>query len=357
MNQPDSSPHVPPAREPSSGGGRHRAPRDSRQDSGRKRPLLPVLLVAGCAAVLVAVALLGTDLATDSTHDIHIPGGGATALLRSVLFVALCVQIGEVAGERLAGGVARTLPGDPAARRSPPAVGAYAAIAGMIAALGLASMAAAGDGSLTAGLPQLSEIYGTRDGRIAFLEANGFLFCALCLFMRHPVWACVPLSGVVLCEAFRAHPESNTPAIGIALTLVHLSSTILWTGGLIQVLRTMRAWHGEPGAARALLAAYARRAFWLFAAICVTGTFSTLRRLPLDAVLSSAYGRTLIAKLVLVAAVGVCALFARHVLVKSRDRGTTYGAVLRPTAAELAALGAVVVLSALLTVAPVPPST
>nr|WP_241265760.1 CopD family protein [Streptomyces boncukensis] len=114
----------------------------------------------------------------------------------------------------------------------------------------------------------------------------------------------------------------------------------------------MRAWHGEPGAARALLAAYARRAFWLFAAICVTGTFSTLRRLPLDQALSSAYGRTLIAKLVLVGAVAVCALLARRVLVRSRS--ATYGEVLRPTAAELAVLGAVLVLSALLTVAPVP---
>ncbi|WP_344527887.1 CopD family protein [Streptomyces albiaxialis] len=347
MTQPDSSPRVPGA--PSPRQGRHRA-----QRAVRRRRYLPAVLVLGCVAVLTVVALTGTDITTNSTHDLQIPGGGKLTVLRSVLFVALCVQIGEVAGERLARGVARTLPGG-LGDRSPRPWGTYAAVAGMIAALGLASMAAARDGSLTAGLPQLSEIYGTRDGRIAFLEANGFLLSALLLFYRRPVWACVPLAGVVVCEAFRAHPETNTPAIGIGLTLVHLTSTILWTGGLIQVLRTMRAWHGEPGAARALLAAYARRAFWLFAAICVTGTFSTLRRLPLDQAFSSAYGRTLIAKLVLVAAVAVCALFARHVLVKSRDKGTTYGAVLRPTAAELAALGAVLVLSALLTVAPVPP--
>ncbi|WP_326688454.1 CopD family protein [Streptomyces sp. NBC_01795] len=399
MTRPDPSPHVHPAPCPRSGGalaggphgsgggagdgrgsgagsgseaeggdGRHQVPRPgksgrpgqsgpSRPSRPSGRPLLPALLVLGCAALLAALALTGTDLATDSTRDIHIPGGGTTALLRSALFVALCVQLGEVGGRRLARDVARTLPGTPEdGPRQPREWAAGAAFAGMTAALGLASMAAAGDGTLTAGLPELSEIYATRAGLLAFLEANGFLVAALCVFLGRPVWATLPLTGVILGEALRAHPEADTPAIGVALTLVHLASTVLWTGGLIQVLRTMRAWHGEPGAARALLAAYAKRAFWLFAAICVTGTLSTLRRLPLDAALSSAYGRTLLVKLVVVALVALCALFARRVL--TRDRADlTYAQVLRPTAWELAALGAVLTLSALLTVAPLPPKT
>ncbi|GEB48896.1 MULTISPECIES: CopD family protein [Streptomyces] len=369
MTQPDSSPHVPPARKApalAKGRGRHRAPRGTRQGGGRRRAALPAVLVTACAAVLAVLALYGTDLATDSTHDLHIPGGGSTTLLRSVLFVALCIQLGEIAGRRLARDVAASLPGGPATPgvadpsgngpRQPREWAAGAAFAGMIAALGLASMAAAGDGTLTAGLPELSEIYATRDGLLAFLEANGFLLAALCVFLGRPVWAAVPLAGVVLGEALRAHPEADTPAIGVCLTLVHLTSTVLWTGGLIHALRTMRAWHGQPGAARALLAAYAKRAFWLFLAICVTGTFSTLRRLPLDAALSSAYGRTLLVKLAVVALVAVCALVARRVLMRDRTR-LTYTEVLRPTAWELAFLSAVLVLSALLTVAPVPPRT
>ncbi|GAA2635697.1 CopD family protein [Streptomyces axinellae] len=331
-----------------------------------------MLLVCGCAVPLVALALTGTDLATDSTRDIHIPGGGATALLRSVLFVALCVQLGEIAGRRLARGVARTLPVDGAGAGAEPGAGAgsapangprqprewaaVAAFAGMTAALGLASMAAAGDGRLTAGLPELSEIYATRAGLLAFLEANGFLLAGLCVFLGRPVWAAAPLAGVILGEALRAHPEADTPALGVALTLVHLTSTVVWTGGLIQVLRTMRAWHGERGAARALLAAYAKRAFWLFAAICVTGILSTLRRLPLAETLTSAYGRTLLVKLAAVALVALCAVFARRVLLRDGAR-TSYTQVLRPTAWELAALSAVLVLSALLTVAPLPPRT
>ena len=326
-------------------------------------PLLPVLLVCGGAVPLVVLALTGTDLATDSTRDIHIPGGGATALLRSVLFVALCVQLGEVAGRRLARDVARALSGAAAGDgapangpRQPREWAAGAAFAGMTAALGLASMAAAGDGRLTAGLPELSEIYATRAGLLAFLEANGFLLAGLCVFLGRPVWAAAPLAGVIFGEALRAHPEADTPAVGVALTLVHLTSTVLWTGGLIQVLRTMRAWHGERSAARALLAAYAKRAFWLFAAICVTGTLSTLRRLPLAEALTSAYGRTLLVKLVVVVLVALCALFARRVLSRDGAR-TSYTQVLRPTAWELAALSAVLVLSALLTVAPLPPRT
>ncbi|MFI8854599.1 CopD family protein [Streptomyces sp. 891-h] len=337
------------------GRGRHRASR-----GGRRRPLLPLLLVTGCAAVLVAVALTGTDLATDSTDDPRIPGGGTTTLLRSVLLAALCVQLGELAGRRLARDVARALPGTqlpgtPAdGPRQPPEWAAGAALAGMLAALGLASMAAAGDGRLAAGLPELSEIYATRDGLLAFSEANGFLLAALSVFLGRPVWAAAPLSAVLAAEAVRAHPESGTPAVGVALTLVHLTCTVLWTGGLIQVLRTMRAWHGEPGAARALLAAYARRAFWLFAALCVTGTLSTLRKLPSPAALtSSAWGRTLLVKLAVVAAVAACAVAARRVLMRDRTR-TTYAHVLRPTAWELAALGGVLALSALLTVAPAP---
>ncbi|MEU2086015.1 CopD family protein [Streptomyces albus] len=350
MKQPAPSPRPSPLSrgEGRRRAGRHRAPRS-------RRPLLPAVAVTGCVAVLVAVALLGTDAATEVTGEVRIPGGGTTTLLRSVLLAALCVQLGEVAGRRLARDVARTLPGTPPeGPAQPPEWAAGAAFAGMLAALGLASMAAAGDGRLAAGLPELSEIHATRDGLLAFLEANGFLLAALCVFLGRPVWAAVPLTGVIVGEAVRAHPEDHTQLLGIALTLVHLTATVLWTGGLVQALRTMRAWHGEPGAARALLAAYARRAFWLFVALCVTGTCSTLRKLPtVQAATSSAWGRTLLVKLVVVAAVALCAVLARRVLMRDRAR-TTYSQVLRPTAWELAALGAVLVVSALLTVAPVP---
>ncbi|WP_180927895.1 CopD family protein [Streptomyces sp. AJS327] len=312
--------------------------------SPRRSRARTALAVTTCAVLLGLLALFGASALTESTHELHIPWGGTTALLRSLLFTALCLQLGEFAGERLA----RTIPDAPGT--TPRAWAAPAALAGVLASLGLAVVFAAGDASLTAGLPALHEMSATREGKLALLEANAFLLAALCAWLGRPGWAAVPLAGVILGEALRAHPEQETLPIGVALTLVHLSATVLWAGGLVQVLRTMRIWHGggHRDAARGLLAVYARYAALLLAALAVTGTVSTLRRLPLDQLLSSAYGRTLLIKLVLVALVSCCALAARRALLRDRLART------RAVHAELVTLAAVLVVSALLTVAPLP---
>ncbi|WP_434600275.1 CopD family protein [Streptomyces sp. A5-4] len=88
----------------------------------------------------------------------------------------------------------------------------------------------------------------------------------------------------------------------------------------------------------------------MFTALTVTGTASTLRRLPLDQILSSAYGRTLLAKLLLVAVAGLLALPARRRLHRARRGPSAF----RAARVELVALGAVVLVSALLTAVPLP---
>ncbi len=93
-------------------------------------------------------------------------------------------------------------------------------------------------------------------------------------------------------------------------------------GGLLHVLRTLRQWRGtEAGAA--LLGLYARVAGVLLAAITATGVCSSLRRMPvgtiLDQLTTTAYGRTLLAKVLLVAAVAVLALWARSRLRRAID--------------------------------------
>ncbi|MFC7467450.1 CopD family protein [Actinomadura keratinilytica] len=88
--------------------------------------------------------------------------------------------------------------------------------------------------------------------------------------------------------------------------------------GLLQVLRVLRLWqgHGLRAQGAALLARYARAAAWLFAAVTVTGTLSTLRRMAphtvLEQLTTTGYGRTLLAKLLLLAVVAVLALRARR---------------------------------------------
>jgi putative copper export protein len=92
----------------------------------------------------------------------------------------------------------------------------------------------------------------------------------------------------------------------------------------------------------------------LLAAITATGVWSSLRRMPagtiLDQLTTTAYGRTLLAKVILVAAVAVLALWARYRLRRSSDPLTAHS----PARAEVVALGVVVVLSGLLTALPVP---
>jgi putative copper export protein len=92
----------------------------------------------------------------------------------------------------------------------------------------------------------------------------------------------------------------------------------------------------------------------LFAAITASGTWSALRRMPPgtipDQLTSTAYGRTLLAKVILVAAVAVLALSARARLRRAADPL----AALSPARAEIVALGVVVMLSGLLTALPLP---
>ncbi|MEV0281608.1 CopD family protein [Streptomyces sp. NPDC050610] len=322
-------------------------PGSSVTDTRRRRARL-IAAVAAPAAAFLVVSLLGATAALSGTNELTVPGAGVTTMLRAVLLAAFSLQLGEAAANRLT----RTIPDAP--ELAPRSWGLTAPVAGFAAAAGQI-VVLAGDGSLAAGLTSgdLVGTYATRPGGLALLEANGFLFAGACIALRRPGLAPAPLSLVAVGEALRAHPEANTPLLGSLLTLIHLSAAALWAGGLVHVLRTMRLWRGRPDAARALLRRYARPAAALFAALAVTGTFSTLRRLPLDAVLTTAYGRALLAKLALVAVVGALALAARFRLHRSSDPDSPAGPV-RPARAEAVALGAVILVSAVITALPVP---
>ncbi|RPK57817.1 Copper resistance protein D [Streptomyces sp. ADI96-02] len=294
-----------------------------------------VVCAGGALALLTALA--GPGLLAHGTGELRIPGAGLTALLRTVLYAALAVHLGEL----LAPGLIRPVPGRPGA-----AVRAWAvpaALAGAAAAAGqIVHLAVVSDLALT-------ETYATREGGLLLLIANGLVIAAGCAAGRRPALAIVPLAAVVGAEALRAHPEAYTPEIGAALTVVHLIAASLWTGGLLHVLRTMWLWRGHP-AARALLGRYARLALWLYAALAATGTASTLRRLPLDAVFTSAYGRALLVKLALMAVVSALAVAARRRMLRDTDPAAAHRLARR----EQAVLGAVVVASAILTATPDP---
>jgi putative copper export protein len=308
--------------------------------------------VLALVAVAALIPLLGPRAALHHTGEASAPGAGGIALLRTVLFAALCIPAGEVFAARLA----RRVPGAPL-EVAPRSWAPYAATAGFVAALGLASVVATGN-LLPHHLSDMDVggLYQTRDGALALLEVNGFVVAGLCALSRRPATQMWPLAAVVVAEALRAHPTAeHSPFVGSGLTLVHVTCAALWAGGLLHVLRTLRVWRGNPlGAGAALLGLYARVAAVLFAAITATGLWSTLRRMPpgtvLDQLTTTAYGRTLLAKLLLVAAVALLALSARLRLRRAADPLSAYS----PARAEVVALGVVVVVSALLTSLPLP---
>ncbi|WP_434587536.1 hypothetical protein [Streptomyces sp. A5-4] len=223
----------------------------------RARPTVaPAVQGAAVVVALVALCLIGAGLVTRGTGEIRIPGVGTTALLRAVLVTTLALHAGGLAVTR----TARTVPGAPASRPRSWAVaasllGAAAAVAQIVKL--------AGPGSPRTGPADpgaLLEIYGTLPGQLALLQANAFLAAAYLASRSRPAWAVAPLALVVLAKAVRTHPEVDSPAVGIALTAVHLTAATLWCGGLLHALRTMFEWRGATDAARALLGRYARLA-------------------------------------------------------------------------------------------------
>lgn len=319
-------------------------PDSSRAGLARAAAVLVLLLVA------VLVPTLGPSAALDGTGEGTAPGSGAVTLLRTVMFAGLSLHVGELFVRLLT----RRVPGVPGpnAPESPKSWAVAASAVGFLSALGLALIVANGNVVPS----QLSEmdlggLQDTRDGFLALVEVNGFMLAALCAMSRLPSLATLPLGAVIVAESLRAHPEVYSPLFGSALTLAHLTCAALWTGGLIHVLRSLHSWREAAPAARpVLLGLYARIALLLFAVLTVTGILSTLRRLPLEGILTTAYGRVLVAKLILVVAVAVLALLAR-----SRMRGASDpGAALVPARAEVVVLLVVIAVSALLTAVPIP---
>ncbi|MFI1167797.1 CopD family protein [Streptomyces sp. NPDC020801] len=316
--------------------------------TGRRGAAVRAAAVLALVALAALIPLLGPSAALHGTGEAAAPGVGGVALLRGVLFAAVCVPVGELFVNRLASGV-------PGATEPPRSWSLYAAAAGFLAALGLACVVATGN-LVPHGLAQIDVggLYRTRDGCLALLEVNAFLLAGLCTLSRRPATRMWPLAVVIVAEALRAHPDAEqSPLAGSALTLVHLTCAALWAGGLLSTLRTLRRRHGaEEGAV--LLGRYARVAAALLALVTATGVWSTLRRMPADTVLhqltTTAYGRALLAKVILVAGVALLALWARIRLRRAPDPLTAYA----PARAEVVLLGVVVAVSGLLTALPLP---
>lgn len=262
-----------------------------------------------------------------------------TTIGRWLVYAALAVALGGAAAGRLA-------------RRRSDRAGPKpwirpAAIVGGAASGGLA-LIVAGGGNLLEGAAQPGNALDGRAGAVAVVQIAAFAVAGLA-WPRLPKVAVAALLAVVAAEAVRGHPQAASPLWGALLIAVHLLAVALWIGALLHVVRTALAWRDQPGQARLLFADYARWALWLFAVVVVTGTVTALLIIPLDAVVTTGYGRTLLLKLALVAAAATLALTARRRLRRGPGHRTA-----RIAGAESGVLAAVLAATALLVTIPPP---
>jgi copper transport protein len=299
--------------------------------------------VVGPATTLDVNASAGSSAQTES------PALIAASVLRWMLFASLAMALGGLVGASLARAQTR------GRGQVPSAWTGRSALAGLVSAAGL-SVLIAGNGDLWRGVtaPSLAALSDSRPGRLTLLEVAAFGVTALLVALRRRRWVWIPLVGVVVAEGLRAHPEAVLAGWGAALTGLHLLAAAIWVGALVYIVRTALAWRSSPRRAWVLVAAYGRLAAWLFAGVVVTGIVTALLLVPLNAWTSTAYGRTLLVKLVLVAAVTALALKTRLRLRWERHSPRPRAAPGKAASVERALLVAVLAVSAVLVSLPPP---
>ncbi len=252
----------------------------------------------------------------------------AAAIVRWLLLAGFALAVGGVAGERIIATARAENPALPRLRRWSP----YGAVLGVLA--GLVAIAL-----LVADIGTVSTLWRSGPGRVAVADAVGFTLALALLCTRQKLWALLPLAVVAAAEGTASHSNVELPIIGAALTGVHMVGAALWVGALLHIARAAVRWRARPPAVRWILIAYARMAAWVFAVVVITGTVMALLLVPLQALTSTTYGKTLLVKLALVAAATGLALAGRWALRRKR-----LGRVGRTVRAEGVTL--VVVLSA-----------
>jgi copper transport protein len=270
------------------------------------------------------------------------PGLWLTGLERAFMLAGLATALGGLAGRGLSRHYKGERPGplpDPWALRG--------SLLGLVASAALLATAAIGPG-VASRLAQ-PPAPGLRSGgtaEVAAIELVLFALAAGLLRLRQAGWAAVMLCGVVLAEGIRAHPEGIIEVAGALITYCHLLPGVLWAGMLLYALRAGLAWRSDPVAAHGIIKLYSAAAAWLFSLVLVTGVISALVLVPIHSLITTAYGRFLIAKAALVCVAAGLAVAGR-VWLRRHPRAS--GPALA-TRLEMCALAAVLAITGILTV-------
>ncbi|MDQ6837991.1 MAG: copper resistance protein CopC/CopD, partial [Actinomycetota bacterium] len=184
---------------------------------------------------------------------------------------------------------------------------------------------------------------------LAALAAGGAMFASGVSRRRLPVLIALLAAGVVW--AAEGHPAIDGGPVGLAINAVHLTLGTLWVGTLgyltVAVVRSRSDRDAVVGVARR----YSRLALPLVVVVGATGGLSAVEVLPSwSSLWSSGYGQLIVAKTVLFAGALGLAVWNRRRGVRRRRSRT----LLRVVPAESAAVGAILVLTAVLVNAAAP---
>lgn len=266
-----------------------------------------------------------------------------TGLERGLMLAGLAVALGGLAGRGMSRHYKGTRPG--------PLPGPWAVRGSLLGAAASACLlvtALLGPGvAASLARPPAAGLRSDATAKVAAIELALFLLAALLLRLRQAGWGALMLTGVVLAEGIRAHPEGVVAVAGALLTCCHLLPAVLWAGMLLYAVRAGIAWRATPAAAHGIIKLYATAAAWLFALVVGTGVISALVLVPLGSLVTTTYGLFLIAKAAVVCVAAGCAVAGRLWL--RRNPAAADGPALA-TRLELAALAVVLVITGMLTV-------
>ncbi|MFJ9676035.1 copper resistance protein CopC [Streptomyces sp. NPDC101221] len=119
--------------------------------------------------------------------------------------------------------------------------------------------------------------------------------------------------GLALTWAAAEHAAAGIQVpVAMTSSVLHLLATAVWLGGLVALLVTLRAPRSSPDTA-GVVARFSRTAFAAVTVLVVTGVYQSWRGLgSWQALTGSAYGRLLLAKVVLVAVLLAAAAVSRR---------------------------------------------
>lgn len=279
---------------------------------------------------LVANASVPDDASTD----------WGSAGRRWLLLTGFAIALGGLVGERLTS-VSRVRHANVPVIRSWSGFGVVAGAVSVLASAVVLVVDRASIAALLAGPP----------GWRIVAELVGFAAAWILIGAGRTRAAAVALVVVAGAEGLDSHSDLALPVLGLILTSVHLIAGAVWFGALLHVVRAAYRWRGVPGLSREIWTAYVRLAAQLFVVVVVSGFAMAVLLVPISSLTSTDYGRALLLKVVLVAAVAALAIAGRRAL-----RRRTPGQSVRLARTEVAGLAMVLVLAALLVSAATPGS-